>query len=157
MAQLFSLGVSAAFFANTMTHTFEDLVQRMKAVHQRFHLPYTGQDVGMIYNTQSLAEWLEDKDEEYAEDIEAAIVQYAESERWPELNREQSLLVCARARCALWFLRLLMPNLDGQKVAIPIPQMEAPNQVLWLLQYVWSQTPRWRYTDFAEELKGEHL
>ncbi|HEY5505632.1 MAG TPA: hypothetical protein VIK28_10785, partial [Sedimentisphaerales bacterium] len=70
---------------------------------------------------------------------------------------EQSLLICARARHALWFLRLLMPNLSGQNVAMPIPQMEAIDQVLWLLQYVWSQTPPWRYSDFAEELKGEHL
>jgi hypothetical protein len=109
-------------------------------VHQRFHLVYTGQDVGMVYSTEGLAEWLEDKDREYAESIEAAIVQYAEAEHWPELNREQSLLICARARQALWFLRLLMPQIRGQNVAIPTPQMEAPDQVLWLIVSVPPET-----------------
>ena len=133
----------------------EELAAQMLAVARQFHLRYTGTDVAMIYQTESLAEWLADKDQEYAAEIEAAIGQFADTGQWPELNREQCLLIYLRAQHALWFLRLLMPSCQGQVVAMPIPPLAAPAQVGWLMQYVWLQTPRWHYAHQAAQLMGK--
>jgi len=116
---------------------WEQLAETMLLVEQHFRLDYRGTDIGMIYRRENFAEWLDEKDREHNGVLVSAIQQFAGTGRWPEITREQSLLMHARVLNALLLLRALASTANGQPLSNPAAHIPGTVHLVWLLDTVW--------------------
>ena len=118
-------------------NTWDPVANMLLLFEKHFHLDYRGSDVAMIYRGENLAEWLDEKDREHEQALLSAIQQFAKTGRWPELTREQSLLMHMRVVNALSLLSLLGSTAQGRLLACPAGDIPPPIHLLWLLDTVW--------------------
>ena len=118
-------------------NTWEPIADELKRLDSQFRLRYTGSDVGMVYRSESLEEWLVEKDKEHSQVLTKAILQYLTAGVWQELTKEQCLLIHARIVNALHFLSVLASEKDGLLLAIPNDDIQPSIHLFWLLDTVW--------------------
>ena len=117
---------------------WENIAETMLLIEQHFRLDYRGTDVAGIYRRENLADWLDEKDREHGAEISAAIQQFAGTGHWPELSRDQSLLMHARVLNALLLLRALASTANDQPLTYRSEHIPGASYLVWLLDTVWA-------------------
>ena len=117
--------------------TWDPIANILLLFEKNFRLDYRGSDVAAIYRRENLAEWLDEKDREHDQALLSAIEQFSKTGYWPELTREQSLLMHMRVVNALSLLSLLGSTVQGRILACPAEGMPPAIHLLWLLDTVW--------------------
>lgn len=112
---------------------------------------FHAQIVGTIYNPETLAEWLKEKNALHDKELGEATIHFLIEERWPEMPWEHRLLLYVRAQHAQTLLMQLSQTMNDAPLIVPNEHTEPARLIFWLMSG-WPESLELHFPIAAREL-----